>query len=144
MKKIKWSPIWQLTNELQGIVLIGFSLLLFKLLVKGDISLFVSYKMEPYLFITMVVMFMLGFFRLVNSNLKGADCDCDVCDETISPLKLVLSYSLFLSPLFLFFTLTDYSINKEFFPEEQFQEKYDSTLQNNKQSTYNVKFYNND
>lgn len=125
--KIRWSPTWQLANELQGIVLIGFSLLIFKLLVKGEMIALVAPKMVPYLFISMVFMFLLGFFRLLNSNLKGADCDCDVCDENVPPLKLALSYVLYFSPLLLFFTLPDLSINKDLLPNLEY-EKGNSTL----------------
>ena len=120
--KIRWSPTWQLANELQGIVLIGFSLLIFKLLVKEEITSLVAPKIVPYLFISMVFMFLLGFFRLLNSNLKGADCDCDVCDENVPPTKLVLSYLLFFSPLFLFFTLPDLAVNKELLPNLEFEQ----------------------
>lgn len=122
MVKIKWSPTWQLANELQGIVLIGFSLLIFKLLVKGDVGQLVAPKMVPLLCITMILMFFLGFFRLLNSNLKGADCDCDVCDENSSFLNLTFSYLLFISPLFLFFTLQDMSIDKSILPNIQFEQ----------------------
>ncbi|WP_400241636.1 TIGR03943 family protein [Niallia sp. JL1B1071] len=119
--KIKWSPTWQLANELQGIVLIGFSLLIFKLLVTGDVSRLVAPNMVPFLYITMILLFFLGFFRLLNSNLKGADCDCDVCDENASLMNLALSYFLFFSPLFLFFTLQDMSINKSILPNVQYE-----------------------
>lgn len=119
--KIKWSPTWQLANELQGIVLIGFSLLIFKLLVTGDVTRLVAPKMVPFLYATMILLFFLGFFRLLNSNLKGADCDCDVCDENTSFMKLTLSYLLFFSPLFLFFTLQDISINKSILPNVQYE-----------------------
>ncbi|AYV70539.1 MULTISPECIES: TIGR03943 family putative permease subunit [Niallia] len=122
MVKIKWSPTWQLANELQGIVLIGFSLLIFKLLVTGDVGQLVAPKMVPLLGITMTLMFLLGFFRLLNSNLKGADCDCDVCDENASFLNLTFSYLLFFSPLMLFFTLQDMSIDKSMLPNIQFEQ----------------------
>ncbi|PKG23819.1 TIGR03943 family putative permease subunit [Niallia nealsonii] len=111
--KISWSPNWQLSNELQGIVLISFSLLLFKLFVKNMITMLVAPKLVPFLLISMVVMFMLGFFRLLNSNLKGADCDCDVCDQNTSTIKQLIPYLLFFSPLFFFFTIEDFSINKD-------------------------------
>ncbi|MFS0659886.1 TIGR03943 family protein [Niallia alba] len=119
--KIKWSPTWQLANELQGIVLIGFSLLIFKLMVTGEVVRLVAPKMVPLLYITMALLFLLGFFRLLNSNLKGADCDCDVCDENASLMNLTFSYLLFFSPLFLFFTQQDMSINKSILPNTQFE-----------------------
>lgn len=111
--KISWSPNWQLSNELQGIVLISFSLLLFKLFVKNMMTMLVAPKLIPFLLISMVGMFILGFFRLLNSNLKGADCDCDVCDQNTSTFKQLLPYLLFFSPLFFFFTIEDFSINKD-------------------------------
>lgn len=111
--RLRWSPIWQLSNEMQGIIMIGFSLIIFKLYVKNMITAFVAPKMLPYLLISMGVLFLLGFFRLLNSNLKGADCDCDVCDENVPPWKLALSYLFFLSPLVLFFSISDYSLNDD-------------------------------
>jgi len=111
--KISWSPNWQLSNELQGVILISFSLLLFKLFVKDMIKMLVAPKLVPFLLLSMVFMFILGFFRLLNSNLKGADCDCDVCDQSTSTVKQLLPYLLFFSPLFFFFTMEDFSINKE-------------------------------
>ncbi|GKU80767.1 TIGR03943 family putative permease subunit [Niallia sp. NCCP-28] len=111
--KISWSPNWQLSNELQGIILISFSLLLFKLFVKNMITMLVAPKLVPFLLISMIVMFVLGFFRLLNSNLKGADCDCDVCDQNTSMIKQLFPYLLFFSPLFFFFTIEDFSINKD-------------------------------
>ncbi|MCM3364765.1 TIGR03943 family putative permease subunit [Niallia sp. MER TA 168] len=126
--KIKWSPTWQLANELQGIVLIGFSLLIFKLLVTGDVTRLVEPNMVPFLYITMFLLFFLGFFRLLNSNLKGADCDCDVCDENASLMNLALSYFIFFSPLFLFFTLQDMSFNKSILPNVQYEHGQTSSV----------------
>ncbi|MCE4047512.1 MULTISPECIES: TIGR03943 family putative permease subunit [Bacillaceae] len=111
--RLRWSPMWQLSNEMQGIIMIGFSLIIFKLYVKNMLTAFVAPKMLPFLLISMVLLFLLGFFRLLNSNLKGADCDCDVCDENVPPWKLTLSYLFFLSPLVLFFSLSDYSLHDD-------------------------------
>ncbi|MFT8321878.1 MAG: TIGR03943 family protein [Bacillus sp. (in: firmicutes)] len=113
MMKIRWSPNWQFSNELQGIILISFSLLIFKLYVKNSLTLLIAPKMIPFLLFSMVILFLLGFFRLLNSNLQGADCDCDVCDQNSSIIKLLLPYLLFFSPLFFFFTIQDFSINKD-------------------------------
>ncbi|MGP7815575.1 TIGR03943 family putative permease subunit [Niallia sp. 01092] len=113
MLKIRWSPNWQFSNELQGIILISFSLLIFKLYVKNTLTLLIAPKMIPFLLFSMAALFLLGFFRLLNSNLQGADCDCDVCDQNTSIIKLLAPYLLFVSPLFFFFTIQDFSINKE-------------------------------
>ncbi|WP_445491008.1 TIGR03943 family putative permease subunit [Niallia sp. 03133] len=112
MKK-EWSPDWQLTNELQGIILISFSLLIFKLYVKQTLTLLIAPKMIPFLLVSMAALFFLGFFRLLNSNLKGADCDCDVCDQSTTPIRLLAPYILFFSPLFFFYTIQDFSIHQE-------------------------------
>ena len=111
--RLRWSPLWQLSNEMQGIIMIGFSLLIFKLYAKNMITAFVAPKMEPYLLISMGALFLLGFFRLLHSNLKGADCDCDVCDENGPPWKLARNYCFVLAPLVLFFSINDYSLHDE-------------------------------
>lgn len=126
MVKINRSPTWQFSNELQGIILIGFSLMIFKLMVKGTITSLVAPKLIPFLLITMSVLFILGFFRLLNSNLRGADCDCEVCDENTSFLKIIFTYIIFLSPLFYFFTIQDYSIKEDILSYNGFSSSKDS------------------
>lgn len=110
MKKV---PFWQLKNELQGIIMIGFSLVIFKLYVSKNISMILAPKMLPFILFAMISLFIMGFFRLLNSDLYGADCDCDVCDTSTSPLASFLQYGLFIIPILLALVISDFSINND-------------------------------
>lgn len=106
--KEKQVPFWQFNNELQGILLIGFSLVIFKLYVSKNILKIVEPKMIPFLLFTMVSLFLIGFFRLMNSDLNGAACDCEVCDPASSLLIIIMKSSLFLFVIILSLVLIDF------------------------------------
>jgi uncharacterized membrane protein YcgQ (UPF0703/DUF1980 family) len=105
--KEKKVPIWQFNNELQGILLIGFSLVIFKLYVSKKILIILEPKMIPFLLFAMVSLFLLGFFRLLNSDLNGADCDCEVCDSSSSLFKIIMKSSFFIFVIILSLVLND-------------------------------------
>jgi hypothetical protein len=88
-------PIWQFHNELQGIILVGFSLVIFKLYVSKKILFILEPNLIPYLLFAMVSLFIIGFFRLLNSDLNGADCDCEVCDPSSSLFIIIIRSSIF-------------------------------------------------
>lgn len=95
---------WQLANELQAIILISLSLVLFKLFTTGQITAMLESRLIPYAFFSMVAMFLLGFFRMMNSDMYGADCDCDACDQGGTGLFGLLQYGvLFFLPIFIAF-----------------------------------------
>ncbi|MCM3725834.1 DUF1980 domain-containing protein [Neobacillus cucumis] len=107
MKK-KQVPIWQFNNELQGILLIGFSLVIFKLYVSNKILIILEPKMIPFLLFAMISLFIIGFFRLLNSDLNGADCDCEVCDPSSSLFSIFMKSSLFIFVIILSLVLNDF------------------------------------
>ncbi|WP_180955049.1 DUF1980 domain-containing protein [Bacillus sp. V3-13] len=111
--KGKEPPSWQTKNELQGILLIGFSLVIFKLYVTKNISVVLEPKMTSLIMFTMLSLFIIGFFRLWNSDMKGADCDCEVCDTSSSSLRIVLQYSLFLFPIILALIISDFTLDTD-------------------------------
>ncbi|WP_373464601.1 DUF1980 domain-containing protein [Bacillus sp. V2I10] len=82
-------------------MLIGLSLVLMKLQIKSHLSILLDSFTSPLLSITMGSLFIFGCFRIINSDMSGADCDCDVCDTSSSSLKMIFQYSLFLVPIIL-------------------------------------------
>ncbi|HZG72496.1 MAG TPA: DUF1980 domain-containing protein [Chondromyces sp.] len=111
--KTKLNYSWQWKNELQGILLIGFSLVIFKLYVTDNITILVERKMIPYILLSMFSLFIIGFFRLWNSDMTGADCDCEACDMSSSSTMSFIKYMFFLVPIVLSLLLNDFSVNSE-------------------------------
>jgi hypothetical protein len=105
--KEKQVPIWQFNNELQGVILIGVSLVIFKLYVSKKILIILEPEMIPFLLFAMVSLFIIGFFRLLNSDLNGADCDCEVCDPTSSLFIIIMKSSFFIFVIILSLVLND-------------------------------------
>ncbi|SMQ78340.1 protein of unknown function [Bacillus sp. OV166] len=106
--KEKQVPIWQFNNELQGILLIGISLVIFKLYVSKKVLIILEPEMIPFLLFAMVSLFIIGFFRLLNSDLKGADCDCEVCDPSSSLFIIIMKSSFFIFVIILSLVLNDF------------------------------------
>jgi hypothetical protein len=105
--KEKQVPIWQFNNELQGVILIGVSLVIFKLYVSKKILIILEPEMIPFLLFAMVSLFIIGFFRLLNSDLNGADCDCEVCDPSFSLFIIIMKSSFFIFVIILSLVLND-------------------------------------
>ncbi|MFC3885010.1 DUF1980 domain-containing protein [Bacillus songklensis] len=113
--KRKEPPSWRAKNELQGILLIGFSLVIFKLYVTHNIAAVLEPRMNPSIMFTMFSLFIMGFFRVWNSDMRGADCDCEVCDTSSSPFRTVMQYSLFLIPIILSLLMSDFTLDMDVF-----------------------------
>ncbi|CRK80810.1 DUF1980 domain-containing protein [Neobacillus massiliamazoniensis] len=106
--KEKQVPIWKFSNELEGIILIGFSLVIFKLYISKKILIILEPEMLPFLLFAMVSLFIIGFFRILNSDLNGADCDCEVCDPSSSMGIIIMKSSLFILVIILSFVVNDF------------------------------------
>jgi uncharacterized membrane protein YcgQ (UPF0703/DUF1980 family) len=98
-------PNWKYNNELQGILLIGFSLVIFKLYTTKKILIILEPEMIPYLLFAMVSLFIIGFFRLLNSDLNGADCED--CDPSFSLFTITMKSSVFIFVIILSLVLND-------------------------------------
>ncbi|NRG44654.1 DUF1980 domain-containing protein, partial [Bacillus sp. CRN 9] len=70
----------QINNELQGIILICFGLLIFKLFLSQQISLILSPKMIPFTAFSMIAFFIMGAYRMFSNDSKSNGCGCDGCD----------------------------------------------------------------
>lgn len=80
---------------IRGLLLIGFGMLLFKLLVTGHIENFIAPKMRGFAYFTLVVSFVLGVFQVWNHP-KQQSCDCGHHHEDKTRFSKGLMYALFL------------------------------------------------
>ena len=88
---------------IRGIILIGFMLLLFKLLLTNNISLFIAPKMIRFIYFTLFICLILGVLLIIrgtSGNDESYHCDCDG-DHTYpsSFLKSVFLYLVFIIPI---------------------------------------------
>lgn len=103
---------WQITNELQGVILVSFSLVIYKLYLSNQITLILSSNMIPFVLISMVGMFIIGWFRIINRDMYGADCGCEACDLEGSSVFGLLQYIfLFIIPMMIAFNLENYLLS---------------------------------
>lgn len=82
---------------IRGLLLIGFGMLLFKLLLTGHIENFIAPKMRGFTYFTLIVSFVLGVFQVWNHP-KQYSCDCGHQEEKTRFSK-GLMYALFLFPV---------------------------------------------
>ncbi|PGT89660.1 TIGR03943 family protein [Bacillus sp. AFS040349] len=88
---------------IRGIILVGFTMLLFKLIISGDITNFIAPKMLPFIYFATGTFLVLGTIQIFRSDSKkdiDLFCDCGL-DHTAksSPIKSLLIYSIFLFPI---------------------------------------------
>lgn len=87
----------------RGIILLGFFLLFFRLLVSGDIQYYIAPKMIPFSYVALVILLVLGLMQLWRSGSKNSDelyCNCGFShSQTGSPLQTFFIYFLFVLPV---------------------------------------------
>ncbi|KWU56021.1 MULTISPECIES: TIGR03943 family putative permease subunit [Bacillus] len=96
---------------IRGIILIGLAMLLFKLLVTGNIYNFIAPKMIKFTYITFVVILLLGSLQVLgNGREEEDDCNCCMHHRILkSRMKSFFVYVLFVVPIisaFLFGSVT--------------------------------------
>ncbi|WP_027408496.1 TIGR03943 family putative permease subunit [Anoxybacteroides tepidamans] len=88
---------------IRGIILIGFMLLLFKLLLTNNISLLIAPKMMSFIYFTLLVLLILGMLLILRGTSNHNDsyhCDCDgEHSYPTSKFKNLFLYSLFIFPI---------------------------------------------
>lgn len=88
---------------IRGIVLIGFMLLLLKLLITNNITLFIAPKMNGFIYFTLFVFLLLGvllLFRGTSEENGHYDCECEgEHSYPNSKLKSLILYSIFIIPI---------------------------------------------
>ncbi|MGH1280096.1 TIGR03943 family putative permease subunit [Bacillus basilensis] len=96
---------------IRGIILIGLAMLLFKLLVTGNIYNFIAPKMIKFMYIAFVVILLLGSLQVWRDGREKQD-DCNCCKhhtESKLGMKSLFVYVLFVVPIisaFLFGSVT--------------------------------------
>ncbi|MEB9457948.1 TIGR03943 family putative permease subunit [Bacillus anthracis] len=96
---------------IRGIILIGLAMLLFKLLVTGNIYNFIAPKMIKFTYIAFVVLLLLGSLQVWRDGREKQD-DCNCCKyhtASTSGMKSLFVYVLFVVPIisaFLFGSVT--------------------------------------
>ncbi|MBU5212951.1 TIGR03943 family putative permease subunit [Heyndrickxia oleronia] len=97
---------------LRGIILIGFTLLFYKLLISNQINYFIAPKMRPYLYFSTFVFMVLGIFQVFKgTSNKKETIFCDCCDDHHPPkttFRSVLYYLIFIIPLLTGFLFSDH------------------------------------
>ena len=95
---------------IRGIILIGLAMLLFKLLVTGNIYNFIAPKMIKFTYIAFVVILLLGSLQVWRWERKRDDCNCCKHHTALkSGMKSFFVYVLFVVPIisaFLFGNVT--------------------------------------
>lgn len=88
---------------IRGIILVGFTMLLFKLIISGDITNFIAPKMLPFIYFATGTFLILGTIQIFRSDSKkdmALFCDCGLDHAAkSSPIKSLLIYSIFLFPI---------------------------------------------
>jgi putative membrane protein len=103
MKKKNKGQDFSFHHLIRGIILIGFMLLLFKLLLTNNISLLIAPKMIRFIYFTLFVLLILGvllILRGTSDQKHSYHCDCD--GEHSYPTSIVKSlflYLLFIIPI---------------------------------------------
>ncbi|MFD1739226.1 TIGR03943 family putative permease subunit [Bacillus salitolerans] len=100
---------------IRGIILIGFSMLSFKLILSGDIFNFIAPRMMPFIYFATLTFLLLGVIQVWRSSSKDKDelyCDCGV-DHGASgnALKSIIIYSIFIIPVVTGFLFSDVVID---------------------------------
>lgn len=87
----------------QGIILIGFFLLIFKLIVTGNIHYFIAPKMVPFAYFSVAVLFILGviqIWRATSGKIEDVYCSCGfIHNQGNSFLRSLFVYTLFIFPV---------------------------------------------
>lgn len=99
---------------IRGLLLIGFGMLLFKLLVTGNIENFLAPKMEKFMIGTFLIVITLGIAQVMRSG-KEEDGACSCCEHSHHlprrKITSLLLYSLFLIPIVTAFLFSDHIID---------------------------------
>jgi len=95
---------------LRGIILLGFSLLMFKLIVTGNITKFIAPKMLPFIYFCLVTFFVLAIIQLWRSQSSSNSeptCDCEGHELPKTRGRAIFIYSLFIFPILSGFVFKD-------------------------------------
>ncbi|MBM7702440.1 TIGR03943 family putative permease subunit [Metabacillus iocasae] len=103
----------QFLHYIRGIILIGFALLMFKLMITGDIIHFIAPKMQPFIYFAAITFFLLGVIQIWRSSTKinEASCECGHNHHEGGRLQSVLIYAMFVLPVLTGFLFSDHVLD---------------------------------
>jgi len=108
MKKIDQ----QFIIYIRGILLMGFSLLMFKLMLTGKIIQFVAPKMMPFILFSSGTFFLLGIIQIWRSSVnKDSSCECGHDHTEKGKIRTTFIYSLFLLPIMTGFLFSNHTLD---------------------------------
>ncbi|WP_461672983.1 TIGR03943 family putative permease subunit [Priestia megaterium] len=108
MKKIDQ----QFVIYIRGILLIGFSLLMFKLILTGKIIQFIAPKMMPFILFSSGTFFLLGIIQIWRSSInKDLSCECGHDHTEKGKIRTTFFYSLFLLPIMTGFLFSSHTLD---------------------------------
>ncbi|MGE8078275.1 TIGR03943 family putative permease subunit [Peribacillus loiseleuriae] len=97
---------------IRGIILIGFMLLLFKLILTNNISLLIAPKMVHFIYFTLFILLILGVVLVLSGTSKeNYRYDCECANHHSYPptfFKSLFLYSLFIIPITTGFLFSDH------------------------------------
>ncbi|MFB6799834.1 TIGR03943 family putative permease subunit [Peribacillus butanolivorans] len=99
-------------QRLEGLLLLGLGLMIFKLYVSGHLTKLIAPKMVPYALAALFAFLVISLLRMKKQKQGLHNCECGSHREP-SPAMKVLKYSLFFIPIILGFILTDFTLSGE-------------------------------
>ncbi|KQU15091.1 MULTISPECIES: TIGR03943 family putative permease subunit [Peribacillus] len=99
-------------QRLEGLLLLGLGLMIFKLYVSGHLTKLIAPKMVPYALAALFAFLVISLLRMKKQKQSLHNCECESHRES-SPAMKVLKYSLFFIPIMLGFILTDFTLSGE-------------------------------
>ncbi|WP_226897660.1 TIGR03943 family putative permease subunit [Priestia megaterium] len=102
----------QFVLYIRGILLIGFSLLMFKLILTGKIVQFIAPKMMPFILFSSGTFFLLGILQIWRSSVnKDLTCECGHDHAEKGKIRTTFIYSLFLLPIMTGFLFSNHTLD---------------------------------
>ncbi|MGG3574592.1 TIGR03943 family protein [Bacillus gobiensis] len=100
----------------RGIILVGFALLLIKLIVSEKLANFISPKMHIYVYIALFIFLLLGFILILSSSSEKNAHQCGCAGDHNVPKTIfgsIFVYSLFIFPLVTGFLFSDHILTND-------------------------------
>ena len=97
---------------LRGIILLGFALLTFKLLITNTIGYLIAPKMNPFMYFTAGTLLVLSIYYILSATSEKDQfvCQCDHHRPSKSRLKSFIYYTVFIFPILSGFLFFDHTI----------------------------------
>ncbi|MDQ0231129.1 TIGR03943 family putative permease subunit [Metabacillus malikii] len=124
---------------IRGILLIGFTLLMMKLVLTGNMTNFIAPKMLPFSYFAIVVFLLLGVLQIWRSGSKKHDihCDCGDLHERPSAFRSFFVYLVFIIPIVTGFLFPDIVLDSSVAAKRGFK----SSLAQNGQTENSAEIY---